>query len=265
MDPVKAGPFDLEHDTANPSQNPACDCIVVRAKIDVNPITSALTITTNAENEGFAIPTFIDGIPVQIKKINFTTTRKDFQFNPTNCAKMAIAGSVETDERESHVVEVPFQVTNCATLGFAPKFSASVSGKTSKANGASLNASWRTPSTVRVAGQRRRRESGTPQAAPLSADDAAESVHGSGVDGIANCPAASIVGHAKATTPILPVPVEGPAYFVSHGGEAFPSLIMVLQGYGVTIDLVGTTFISKAGSQARRSSRFRMSPSVRSH
>jgi hypothetical protein len=63
----------------------------------------------------------------------------------------------------------------------------------------------------------------------------------------AGCPAASIIGHAKAITPLIPVPLEGPAYFVSHGGEAFPSLIMVLQGYGVTIDLVGTTFISKAG------------------
>ena len=41
--------------------------------------------------------------------------------------------------------------------------------------------------------------------------------------------------------------MEGPAYFVTHGGEAFPSLIIVLQGYGVTVDLVGTTFISKAG------------------
>ncbi len=73
------------------------------------------------------------------------------------------------------------------------------------------------------------------------------------------CPAASIVGHAKATTPSLPVPLTGPAYFVSHGGEAFPSLIVVLQGYGVTVDLVGTTFISKAGIT---SSTFKSVPDV---
>jgi hypothetical protein len=48
-------------------------------------------------------------------------------------------------------------------------------------------------------------------------------------------------------TPLLPVPLEGPAIFVSHGGEAFPSLTMVLQGYGVKIDLVGATYISPAG------------------
>ena len=41
--------------------------------------------------------------------------------------------------------------------------------------------------------------------------------------------------------------MEGPAIFVSHGGEAFPSLTLVLQGDNVTIDLVGTTFISHAG------------------
>ena len=56
-----------------------------------------------------------------------------------------------------------------------------------------------------------------------------------------------MVGHAKAITPLVPVPLEGPAYFVSNGGEAFPNLIVVLQGYGVTIELVGDTFISKAG------------------
>lgn len=61
----------------------------------------------------------------------------------------------------------------------------------------------------------------------------------------AACPAESTVGHATVHTPLLPVPLEGPAIFVSHGGEAFPNLVIVLQGYGVTVDLVGNTYIKK--------------------
>jgi len=261
VDPVKAGPFDLEHDTANPSQNPACDCIVVRAKIDINPLTSALTITTNAENEGHAIPHLIDGISVQIKKVNFATIRSKFQFNPTNCAKMAIAGSVESDEGESRAVEVPFQVTNCATLGFAPKFSASTSGKTSKANGASLSVKLAYPhapfgSQANIA----KVKVDLPRQLPSRLTTLQKACTAATFEANpAQCPAASIVGHARAITPLLPVPVEGPAYFVSHGGEAFPNLTMVLQGYGVTIDLVGTTFITKAGIT---SSTFKSVPDV---
>ena len=59
----------------------------------------------------------------------------------------------------------------------------------------------------------------------------------------AGCPKESVIGHAKAIVPNIPVPLEGPVYFVSNGGEAFPNLVMVLQGYGVTIDLIGDTLI----------------------
>jgi hypothetical protein len=75
----------------------------------------------------------------------------------------------------------------------------------------------------------------------------------------AGCPAASVVGIAKASTPLLSVGLSGPVYFVSHGGEAFPSLIVVLQGEGVRVDLTGTTFISKAGIT---SSTFKSVPDV---
>jgi hypothetical protein len=67
------------------------------------------------------------------------------------------------------------------------------------------------------------------------------------------------VGVVKATTPLLPVELLGPAYFVSHGGEEFPNLIVVLQGDNVRADLVGTTFINKAGIT---SSTFKTVPDV---
>jgi hypothetical protein len=67
------------------------------------------------------------------------------------------------------------------------------------------------------------------------------------------------VGVARTTTPLLPVELSGPVYFVSHGGQAFPSLIIVLEGDGVRVDLTGSTFISKAGIT---SSTFRTVPDV---
>jgi hypothetical protein len=59
----------------------------------------------------------------------------------------------------------------------------------------------------------------------------------------AGCPKESIVGQAIAHTPILNAPLQGPAFFVSHGGAKFPELILVLQGEGITIDLAGETDI----------------------
>jgi hypothetical protein len=249
VDPVKAGPFDLEHDTANPAQDTACDCIVVRGKIEINPYTTALTVTTNSESEGYAIPHLIDGIPVQIKKINFITTRPGFQFNPTNCAPTQLTATIESDEGVSDNVKAPFQVTNCAALKFNPTFSASTQGKTSRVNGASLSLKVMSPS-VPGSGQANftLAKIELPKQLPSRLTTLQKACTAAQFDANpAGCPAASNIGHAKVITPLLPVPLEGPAYFVSHGGEAFPSVIFVLQGYGITIDVVSTTYISKSG------------------
>jgi hypothetical protein len=251
VNPVKAGPFDLEHDTSNPAQNPACDCVVVRARIEVDPRTAELTITTDTTG-AYAIPHLIDGIPVQIKKVNVLINRPNFTFNPTSCSPLSLTGSITGVEGASSPVSVPFQATNCAVLKFQPKFHVSTSGKTSKNLGASLTATVSEPagafgkqaniSLVKVE---------LPKQLPSRLTTLQKACTSAQFElNPANCPTASKIGHAKVITPLLPVPLEGPAIFVSHGGEAFPSLTMVLQGappYGVTVDLVGTTFISKAG------------------
>ncbi len=240
VNPAKAGPFDL-------------GSVVVRASISVDPRTAALTIKSDP------LPTIIDGIPLQIQHVNVTVDRDKFTFNPTNCNKTAINGTLSSTEGAKAAVSTSFQVTNCATLAFKPKLTASTSGKTSRANGASLHVKLTYPEgpydaniakvKVDLPKQLPSRLTTLQKACPAQVFDANP----------ANCPQESKVATATATTPVLPVPLTGPAYFVSHGGEAFPDLIVVLQGYGATVDLVGTTFISKAGIT---SSTFKTVPDV---
>ncbi len=247
--PAKAGPFDLRRNSANPAGEDPCDCVIVRGKIEVNPITAAITIVSDPPGSPYAIPTSIEGIPLEIQHVNAITTRGDFQFNPTNCDKMEVTGTIHSSENTTDTIGVPFQVTNCAVLGFKPGLKVSTSGKTSRANGAGLSVKLTYPKApfgsqanirsvkVDLPKQLPSRLTTLQKACPAKTFEANP----------AGCVAASIVGHGKAITPLIPVPLEGPAYFVSYGGAKFPELVVVLQGYGVTLDLHGETFISKAG------------------
>ena len=241
VNPAKAGPFDLANTKAN---HPACDCVLVRAKIEVDPITADLTITS--DNTGpYKIPTIIEGIPLEIKHVNVLVNRPGFTFNPTNCTPMAVTGSLDSAEGTSQALSVPFQVTNCAVLAFKPQLSVSVSGRVSKVSGTSFTVKLGYPAGPYDANIAKVKVE-LPKALPSRLTTLQKACTAAVFESNpAACPAASIVGHATATTPELPVSLSGPAYFVSHGGEAFPSLIIVLQGYGVTVHLVGSTFINK--------------------
>jgi hypothetical protein len=247
VNPAKAGPFDLGK-------------VIVRAKIEVNPENAALTITSDATGP-YAIPQLIDGIPLQIKHVNVSIDRPDFTFNPTDCAPQEIGGSLTSSQGTISQLHVPFQVTNCAVLGFKPIFKVSTAGKTTRAKGASLNVTLTYPKApfgsqanigkvkVDLPKQLPSRLTTLQKACPDSVFN----------QNPAACPPDSRIGSATATTPVLPVHLEGPAYFVSHGGAKFPELIVALTGEGVTVYLHGETFISPQGIT---SSTFRTIPDV---
>jgi hypothetical protein len=240
--PAIAGPYNL-------------GTVVVRAAINVDPNTAALTVTSDP------LPTIIDGIPIQVKTVNVLIDRPGFVFNPTNCSQMSIGGSVTSREGSTASFSSPFQVTGCGDLGFKPGFKVSTSGKTSKAKGASLDARVSFPKgALGTQANIAKVKVDLPKQLPSRLTTLQKACTAATFEANpGSCPAASVIGVVKAITPTLPTTLTGPVYFVSHGGEAFPSLVIVLQGDGVRVDLTAATFISKAGIT---SSTFKTIPDV---
>jgi uncharacterized repeat protein (TIGR01451 family) len=244
--PAIAGPFNL-------------GTVIVRAKIEVDPHTAQITVTTDP------LPQILDGVPLDLRTISAVIDRPGFMFNPTNCSPQSFSGTATSIQGATAPLVSHFQVGSCQSLKFDPNFKVATSGKTSRKSGASLNVKILYPIGALPDNQATSQANigsvkvDLPKQLPSRLTTLQEACTAAQFDtNPAGCPADSIVGHATAITPLLPVPVTGPAYFVSNGGEAFPNLIIVLQGYGVTVDLVGDTFISKGIT----SSTFRQIPDV---
>ncbi len=223
--PVLAGPFDL-------------GTVVTRAKIEVNPTTSQLTVTTDP------LPQILDGVPTDLRAIEAAIDRPEFMFNPTSCEPQSFAGTVTGAQGSTAGSSSPFGIGGCRELAFAPKLSASTNGATSKALGASL--------TVKIAysgggeANLHKVDVELPKALPTQLKTLKEACTEAQFNADpAGCPPASDIAHVLVHTPVLASPLMGPVYLVSHGGAAFPDVEMVLQGEGVTLVVDGKTQIKK--------------------
>jgi hypothetical protein len=235
--PLHLGPFEL------PTQR-------VRARIEIDPRTTQLTVTTNP------LPQEVAGVPTDLREVNAVIEHSEFMINPTNCAPSSFSGTASGTPPPgvggpgaSVPISSTFGVGSCQSLKFTPTFTATTSGKVTKKTGTSLILK-----VTRPAGPDSQQANfsrfkiALPKQLPsrLTTLQKACTAKQFSTDP-ANCPPASVVGHVRVLTPVLPVPLEGPAYFVSNGGEAFPNLVFLLQGDNVNIETVSDTFISKAG------------------
>jgi hypothetical protein len=228
--PAIAGPFNLGTQ-------------VTRATINTNPYTGRVTVAST-------LPTIRGGVPLRVRRISVDVNKQGFLVNPTSCnalstestltgiTTLAPGGATTTATASS-----PFQLANCSSLGYTPKFVAKTGAKTSKANGASLETTLNftvgqsnTKSVLVTLPKALPSRLTTLQKACLAATFEANPYA---------CPSGSFVGSARANTPLLPGKLQGPAILVSHGGEAFPDLELVLEANGVRVILDGKTNIKK--------------------
>lgn len=222
--PAVAGPFNL-------------GTVVTRSTINVNQTTSRVTAET-------VLPTIVKGVPLRLRSISVDVNRQGFLLNPTNCTGEATETTLtSTFGAVQEGLNTPFQAEGCSSLAFKPTFTASTSAKHSKADGASLETTLN-----QVPGQANVKS--VLVQLPLQLPSRLTTLQKACLAATFNanpysCPAASVVGSARANTPVLPAKLTGPAILVSHKGEEFPSLELVLVANGVTVIVEGKTDIKK--------------------
>lgn len=220
---TKVGPYDYGN-------------IVTIATIDIDPYTARVTIAST-------LPTIVGGVPLRLKSLTVAITHANYLLNPTSCGTLSTNTTTTSTMKATDAAATPFQATGCGALSFKPQFSAFSDANTTKRFGASLRVL-----VSESAGDANIRSISVTLPQRLASRLAtlklacAEKTFAISPQ---SCPKGSRVGGVTVTTPVLPGRLAGRAFFVSHGGAAFPDLDLVVKGDGVTMILVGKTNISR--------------------
>jgi hypothetical protein len=227
---AKVGPFDL-------------GTVVVREALRINPETAEVFVDATGSDP---IPHIIQGIPVHARDIIVEVDRPNFVLNPTSCERTSTASTVVGSGRDFGsaaddvpvTVTSPFQAADCASLGFKPRLSLTLRGKTRRGGNPALRAVLRPrPGDANAA----RISVALPHSEFL--DNAnfrticTRVQFKAGAGNGAECPTGAVYGHARAWTPLFSKPLEGPVLLRSSE-HPLPDLVLALHGL-VDIDAVG--------------------------
>jgi hypothetical protein len=220
--PAVAGPFDVGD-------------VVVRQALRVNPRTGVASVDGTASDP---IPHILAGIPLSVRDIRVSVDKPNFTINPTDCQRFGVSASIwgggadpfSTADDSPVFREAPFRAAGCAALRFAPKMALSLKGGTKRGSFPQLRATYtpragdanlknlvlRLPHSEFV-------EQGHFRTICTRVQYAAGTGNGS------QCPPGSVYGSARAYTPLLEAPLEGPVYLRSSNHN-LPDVVLSLHG-----------------------------------
>jgi hypothetical protein len=230
--PAVTGPFDL-------------GVVAVRSALYVDESTAQATVKSDP------LPTILQGIPLDVRSVAVKVDRPEFSLNPTNCEEMAVSGEAISSAGAIAPLSNRFQVGGCRGLDFSPKLSLQMKGATRRSGHPAFKAVLTQPSgqaniarTVVILPPTTfidQNHIANPCTRPQFAEG--------------KCPPASVLGKARAFTPLLDKPLEGSLYFRSNGGEReLPDVVADLNGK-IHVVLVG--FVDSVHRKGSESSRVR--------
>lgn len=250
--PAVAGPFDV-------------GTVLTRVALRLNPVTYVGEIDGAASDP---IPHILKGIPLKLRDLRVNADRPGFTLTPTSCAVKATAATIFGSFRDpfSAADDVPlarssrYQASSCASLRFKPKLSLALKGGTKRGSHPALHSVITYPKGSGYANIGRavvilppsefidQNHISNPCTRPQFAAEA--------------CPKGSILGTARATTPLLDEPIEGLVYFRSNGGERkLPDVVIDLRGI-VRTTLLGQVDSKVTKQNARLRTTFAATPDV---
>jgi hypothetical protein len=146
---------------------------------------------------------------------------------------MAVGTTIASAQGKTANPSARFQVTNCAALGFAPKLSLKVSGGTKRNDYPRFRAVLKAkPGQANID-----RVSVALPHSEFLAQNHINTVCTRVQFAVDACPKGSVYGYARAFTPLLDQPLEGPVYLRSSSNP-LPDLVAALHGQ-IDIDLAG--------------------------
>jgi hypothetical protein len=236
VDSALVGPFDL-------------GVVIVRSAIRVDPADAQVTVDSAGSDP---IPHIIDGIPIHLRDIRVYIDRPETTLNPSGCERSSLASTLsgsgasfaDFSDDTTATATAPFQPFGCADLGFRPELSLRLRGGTRRGRYPALRAEVRPrPGDSNIASA----QVALPSSVFLAQEHIA-TICTRVQESREACPAESVYGHARAFTPLLSEPLEGPV-FLRSSDNPLPDLVASLRGggVGIRVDVAGRIDSYKGG------------------
>lgn len=215
--PAVAGPFDV-------------GTVVTRLALRIDPRTTEVIVDGAASDP---IPHILKGIPLKVRDIRAYVDKPNFTLNPTSCDPSTVGATLwgggsnpfSSADDSPLTLSERFQAASCASLGFKPTLNLRLIGGTKRGQFPALRGEFKP-----------RRGDANLKGLVLRLPHSAFLEQGhigticTRVQFAAkNCPRASIYGSARAWTPLLDQPLEGPVY-LRASSNPLPDFVAALHG-----------------------------------